>query len=112
MPRALGCLSFFYGVLLRLFPADLRTVYGGEMANIFSHLVHDEYRRRGAVGVACVSARAFGEFFTVALPRHLASDWLISASLSLIITSSVLGLLVGVMMSRVVITSYVVHACH
>lgn len=111
MRRSLACLSFCYRILLRLFPADLRTVYGDEMANIFGHLIRDEYQHRGSRGVARVSARAYGEFFTVALPRHLTSDWLISATLSLVITSGVLGSLVGVMMQRVVIFQHVVHAC-
>lgn len=111
MPRALACLSFCYGILLRLFPADLRHTWGREMLRIFEELLHDEYSRHGARGVACVSARAFGEFFTVALPRHLVSDWLISASLSLVITSGVLGLLVGIMMRRVIVLDHVVRAC-
>jgi len=99
MPRYLDFLSFCYRRLLRLYPAELRTHYGDEMVSTFGQLLRDANARAGSRGATLVCARAFGEFFTVALPRHLVSDWLIAASLSLLITTGVLGSLVGVMTS-------------
>jgi hypothetical protein len=100
MPRYFEYLSFCYRVILRFYPAQLRSPYGDDMTAAFQQLLRDEHNRSGARGVARVSLRAFGEFFTVAVPRHLVSDWLIAASLSLVITTSILGSLVGVMMAR------------
>jgi len=97
MPRYVEFLSFCYRVLLRLYPTELRTHYGDEMTAAFAQLLHDAYVRTGRRGVALVCARAFGEVFTIALPRHLASDWLIAASLSLVITTGILASLIGVM---------------
>jgi hypothetical protein len=100
MPRYLGFVSFWYRMLLRLYPADLRTHYGDEMTAVFGQFLRDTHVRAGRRGVALACARAFGEFFTVALPRHLTSDWLIAASLSLVLTIGILGSLVGVMMAH------------
>ncbi|HWF07053.1 MAG TPA: hypothetical protein VG297_01250 [Bryobacteraceae bacterium] len=104
MPRFLKYLADCYRLSLRLYPGGLRASYGDEMASDFEQLIHDEYARRGARGVARASLRAFREFFTVALPRHLVSDWLIAASLSVVITSGILGSLVGIMTARVLVT--------
>ncbi len=103
MPRYLDFLSFCYRKLLRLHPVDLRTRYGDEMAAAFGQFLRDEYARASARGATSACVRAFGEFVTVALPRHLTSDWLIAASLSLVITTGVLGSLVGVMTARHVV---------
>jgi hypothetical protein len=97
MPRYIQFLSFCYRMLLRLYPTELRSRYGDEMTAVFGQFLRDAYVRSGTRGAAFACARAFGEFFTVALPRHLVSDWLIAASLSLVITTGVLGSLVGVM---------------
>jgi hypothetical protein len=112
MTRYLNHLAACYRVTLRLYPSQLRTGYGDEMAADFQRLIHDAYRRRGGRAVARISVRAFGEFFTVALPGHLVSDWFIAASLSFVITSSVLGLLVGIMTARVpMIHAVMIHSC-
>jgi hypothetical protein len=98
---ALHHLAGLYRAFIRLYPSDLRNEYGADMAAAFEQLIRDEYMRRGTRGVLAVSASAFAEFFTVALPRHFRSDWLIASLLSLIITSSVLGSLVGVMTAQI-----------
>jgi hypothetical protein len=111
MPQYLKYLPACYRLFLLLYPSGLRTAYGDEMAAAFQQIIQDQYRIRGTRGVAVASAHAFGEFFTVALPMHLVSDWLIAASLSLVITSSVLGSLVGIMTYRFPIVEGVVHGC-
>ena len=111
MPPSFEFLSFCYRMLLRLYPSELRTPYGDEMTEVFAQFIRDEYTCTGWRGVALACVRAFGEFFIVALPRHLASDWVIAASLSLVITSSVLGSLVGIMTARVAAFHGVIHAC-
>jgi hypothetical protein len=100
-----------YRGLLWLYPAELRNAYGDEMAAAFQQLLCDEYCRCGTRGVALASMHAFGELFTVALPRHLMSDWLIAASLSLVITLSVLGSLVGIMTAPSPLNHCVIHGC-
>ena len=98
MLRILRYLSLCYRVLLWLYPAELRSVYGADMAYVFEQLLRTEWQRRGARGVAVTGCRAVGELFTVAIPGRLMSDGMIAAGLSLVITSGVLALLVGIMM--------------
>jgi hypothetical protein len=98
MPKTLQYLSVCYRALLWLYPSDLRDAYGKEMANVFEQLLWKEWTRRGARGVASAGCRAIGELFTVAIPRQLVSDRMIAAGLSLVITSGILALLVGMMM--------------
>jgi len=98
MPRALQYLSVSYRVLLWLYPADLRDAYGQDMANVFDQQLWTAWVNRGTRGVAVAGCRAINELFTIAIPRRLMSDRAIAAALSLIITSGVLALLVGIMM--------------
>ena len=98
MPTVIRYLSVCYRALLWLYPAELRGAYGTEMANVFEQVLRREWQRRGARGVAATGCRAVGELFTVAMPGRLMSDWVIAAGLSLVITSGVLALLVGIMM--------------
>jgi len=98
VPKILRCFSICYRALLLLYPAHLREAYGAEMASVFDQLLWTEWRSRGLRGVATTGCRAIGEVFTVAIPGQLMSDWMIAASLSLVITSGVLMLLVGIMM--------------
>jgi hypothetical protein len=98
MPKALQYLSVSYRALLWLYPSDLRDAYGQDMANIFEQQLWTEWTKRGTRGVAAAGCRAFCELFTVAIPRRLMSDRVIAAGLSLVITSGVLALLVGIMM--------------
>ncbi len=111
MPRYIEYLALCYRMFLRLYPAELRMHYGDEMAAVFQQFIRDEYGRAGARGVARASAHAFGEFFIVALPRHLVSEWVIAASLSLVITSIVLGTLVGIMTANHPIVHGVMRTC-
>jgi hypothetical protein len=90
----LGC----YRALLWLYPAELRRAYGTDMVDVFEQLLWSEWKRRGMRGVAAAGWHAIGEVFTVAIPSQLVSDWMIATGLSLVITSGVLGLLVGIMM--------------
>jgi hypothetical protein len=98
VPKILRYFSVCYRALLVLYPSHLREAYGGEMAKVFDQLLWTEWTSRGARGVAATGWRAIGELFTVAIPGHLMSEWMIAAGLSLVITSGVLALLVGVMM--------------
>jgi hypothetical protein len=84
-----------YRLLLWLYPADLRRDYGDEMTAVFTELLSTQPTTGGR---AAIVGRALGEVFTIALPGHLASERVIAASLSLVITSAVLGSLVTIMM--------------
>jgi hypothetical protein len=86
--------------LLRLYPAKLRCAYGEEMSDVFRQVLEAEWSRRGMRGVAAAGFRAAVEFFFVAVPVHLVSDWLIVGSLSLAITFGILGSLVAAIMAR------------
>jgi hypothetical protein len=98
VPRFLQYILFCYRALLWLYPQDLRNAYGQDMANVFEELLRTEWTKRGNRGVASAGCRAIGELFTVAIPGQLMSDRMIAAGLSLVITSGVLALLVGIMM--------------
>lgn len=98
MPGVIQYLSLCYRALLCLYPAELRSAYGADMANVFEQILRTEWQRRGTRGVAATGCRAIGELFTVAIPGRLMSEAMIAAGLSLVITSGVLALLVGIMM--------------
>jgi hypothetical protein len=98
MSAPLRYLSACYRALLWLYPRHLREAYGADMAAVFDQLLRREYRKRGVRGVAGTICRAIGELFSVAIPAHLMSEWVISASLSLLINSAILVLLVAIMM--------------
>jgi hypothetical protein len=98
MPKIIRYLPVIYRALLWLYPDELRHAYGDDMASVFEQLLLTEWTNRGARGVVAIGLRATGELFTVAIPGQLMSDWMISACLSLVITSGILGLLVGIMM--------------
>jgi hypothetical protein len=100
MPKTLQYVLGCYRGLLWLYPPDLRRAYGNDMADVFNQLLFAEWKSRGMRGVAAAGRRAIGEVFTIAIPGQLVSDWMITTILSLVITSGVLGSLVGVMMSR------------
>lgn len=89
-----------YRALLRLYPAKLRRAYGKEMSDVFIQVLEAEWRRRGIRGVAAAGFRAVVEFFFVAVPVHIVSDWMIAGSLSLAITCGIFGSLVAVMMAH------------
>jgi VIT1/CCC1 family predicted Fe2+/Mn2+ transporter len=109
LERVLEHLPACYRGLLRLYPSELRNAYGEEMAAVFQQLIRDEHRRSGSRGVALASMHALGELFTVALPLYLTSDWLIAASLSVVISLGVLGSLVGIMTAPSPINHTVIH---
>ena len=98
MPKTLQFILSCYRALLWLYPAHLRDAYGQDMVHVFEQVLRTEFRKRGSRGVTATGCRAIGEVFTVAIPGWLMSDWMIAAGLSLVITSGVLALLVGIMM--------------
>ena len=100
MPKTLGWVLRCYRALLLVYPPDLRHAYGNDMADVFDQILWAEWSRRGARGVAAAGWRAIGEVFTIAIPSRLASDGMIAAGLSLLITSGVLASLVRVILSR------------
>jgi hypothetical protein len=91
------CLSRCYRTLLWLYPAELRRAYGPDMADAFERSLDPEWRRRGRRGVYRAAVRAASEVFTVAIPGHLTSEWVITGGLSLLINSAILAVLVGIM---------------
>jgi hypothetical protein len=92
-------LSRCYRTLLWLYPAELRRAYGRDMADCFERALDLEWKRRGRWGVARAGLHAASEVFTVAIPRHLTNEWLITGGLSLVINCGILALLVGIMTS-------------
>ncbi|SPE32578.1 hypothetical protein SBA3_190004 [Candidatus Sulfopaludibacter sp. SbA3] len=76
MPKTLQYVLRCYRALLWLYPPDLRRTYGNDIAGVFGQLLCAE----------CAEWKSRG--------------MMITASPSLVITSGVLGTLVGVMMSR------------
>jgi len=70
------------------------------MLDVFERELDAEWKRRGRWGIFRAGCRAAGELFTVAIPGHLMSDWVITAGLSLVLNAGILGLLVGLMTDR------------
>ena len=101
MPEVLPHLLCLYRVLLCAYPAELRRNYGQEMEEAFGQLLRAEWKSRGTRGAAWTMGRAISELFTVAIPGHIARDWVIATGLSLVINVAVLALLVGIMMRPV-----------
>jgi hypothetical protein len=85
----LGCSA--YGLLLLLYPQDLRSRYSGEMKLVFREQLQGELMRRGASGAARVALLAVWEVVSVAAPLQLRNPTVIAAALS-IVTSSILVL--------------------
>jgi hypothetical protein len=98
MPKTLRYFLRVYKALLWLYPDELRLGYGNDMADVFHEVLQAEWTRRGIRGVTAAGCRALGEVFTVAIPRQLLSDWMITTGLSLAINSAILALLVGILM--------------
>jgi hypothetical protein len=70
------------------------------MSDVFNQVLEAEWGRRGTRGVAAAGFRAVVEFFFVAVPVHLVSDWMIAGSLSLAITCGIFGSLIAAIMAR------------
>lgn len=100
MPPWLRWCAACYRALLRLYPAKLRRAYGIEMSDVFNQILQAEWSRRGTRGVAAAGFQAVIEFFVVAVPVHLVSDWMIVGSLSLAITCGIFASLVAAIMAH------------
>lgn len=92
MPVSFPLLSRCYRTLLWLYPAELRRAYGHDMSDAFERGLDAEWRRRGGWGVVRAGCRAITELFTVAIPGHLMNEWVITASVTLVLNSAILGL--------------------
>jgi hypothetical protein len=76
-----------YRALLQLYPHDLRTVYGAEMADVFEQQLQAEWCARGPRGVLATGWCAAKELLTVALPGRVLSERMIAPCLSLMVTT-------------------------
>jgi hypothetical protein len=81
----IGCRA--YGLLLALYPRELRQRYGAEIALVFREQMGSEFERRGLGGVAGVWLTAGWEIVRVALPLQLTNPALIAAALSFVSAS-------------------------
>jgi hypothetical protein len=72
-----------YRASLWLYPLELRRSYGGEMIAAFAQMLAAESAAHGLRGIAASGCRAITEIFTVAIPGHIHSDWVITAILLL-----------------------------
>lgn len=106
MPAFLQFVVRCYRASLCLYPAELRSAYGRDMAEIFERLLVKEWNRSGPSGVLRVTLRAAGEVVTVAIPGHLLSERMFAVGLSLVINSGILAFLVGEMMRQ---SSFLIH---
>lgn len=75
-----------YGLLIRLYPPDLREVYGDEMREVFRLQTLDAYEK-GALELLRVLECAVVELFTCALPSWAQSPGAIVGATSLVTTS-------------------------
>jgi hypothetical protein len=93
MSRTLRVVVTAYRLSLRLYPAEFRGAYGGEMADVFEQQLTLEFASRGLPGVLATLGLALHELLTIALPEWLIREQMIAPSLSLVITSAVLACL-------------------
>jgi len=75
----LGCSA--YGLLLLLYPQDLRSRYSGEMKLVFREQLQGELMRRGASGAARVALLAVWEVVSVAAPLQLRNPTVIAGGI-------------------------------
>jgi hypothetical protein len=100
MPKTLQYVLACYRALLWLYPAELRTVYGCEMVDVFERQLWSEWTSRGSCGVLVTAYYAIRELFTIALPGQLLNQRMIAPGLSLVITSAMLASLVAMLQDR------------
>jgi hypothetical protein len=92
MPKTLQYVLACYRVLLWLYPADLRRVYGKEMTAVFEEVLRQQWTDHGVRGLVASGSRAFTELLTVAIPGQLVSEWMMIVGLSLAINLGVIVL--------------------
>jgi hypothetical protein len=91
MPKALRISCAAYGLLLALYPKELRQRFGEDMMQVFADQMCGEWQRRGVIGVVRVWFTSGWEVISVAAPLQLRNPVVIAAAFSLV-SSSVLFL--------------------
>ena len=76
-----------YGVLVTLYPRDLRLSFADEMTEVFEQQLHDAWDESGMLGFLRVWLCAIQELICVALPAQLAQPIVVVPTLSLISNS-------------------------
>ena len=76
-----------YGVLVALYPRDLRLSFAKEMTEVFDQQLQDAWAESGVLGFLRVWLCAFQELICVALPAQLAQPIVVVPTLSLISNS-------------------------
>jgi hypothetical protein len=93
MSRIFAWLLAAYRITLWLYPAEFRSLYGGEMAQAFEQELGSEFASRGMRGVVTPVGIALRELITIALPGRLLRERMIPPALSLVMTMAILGCL-------------------
>ena len=81
MPTLMRLLLVGYRSSLWFYPAELRRSYGADMTEAFAEILAEESAARGTWGVASASCRALREIFTIAVPGHIESEWMMTTLL-------------------------------
>ena len=74
-----------YEKSLIFYPKDVRSDFGGEMADVFDEQVAEAYWRSGFAGLLRVWLRAAREFVTVALPGRLGGRMVPMAAVTVVL---------------------------
>jgi hypothetical protein len=77
-----------YGVLLTLYPRELRLRFAEEMTEVFEQQVEDAWNESGFIGLAQVWLCTFRELLCVALPTQMGQPIVVVPTLSLISNSA------------------------
>ena len=85
--QTLKVCSQTYGLLVILYPRDLRRHFGEEMTEVFDQQLREAWDQRGLAGLLRVWLWAIGELLCVALPAQLAQPIIVVPTLSLISNS-------------------------
>ena len=77
-----------YGVLLTLYPRDLRLKFAEEMMEVFEKQVEDAWDERGFIGLVQVWLCTIRELLCVALPSQMGQPIFVVPTVSLISNSA------------------------
>src|SRR3981189_1536678 len=89
MQTALKASSNAFGVLLTLYPRELRRRFAEEMAEVFDQLLLEAWEEDGFLGLLRVWLSVMRELLCVVLPAQLGQPIVIVPTLSLISNSAI-----------------------
>jgi hypothetical protein len=95
MRTALKISASVYGVLLFLYPEELRRDFAEEMVDVFEQQLRGEWEQSGPAGMVCVWSRALWELFSIALPIQICAPIVVAPTVGVLSSSASFAVLLG-----------------